>query len=86
MNMAKFEGKCPLCGKVYHSNRKGDTIVCDCWQHCPLCGTEMTTYTPDTTSNIYGIDEKRDFTILMVCTLHNPPFFSTQKPAEVVCT
>ncbi|MEM3459039.1 MAG: hypothetical protein QXN36_00410 [Candidatus Bathyarchaeia archaeon] len=84
--MATFEGKCLSCGKVYYSKRKSDIIVCDCWQHCPLCGTEMTRYTPDTASNTYGMDNKQDLQVLMVCTLHNPPFFSAQKPMEVVCT
>ncbi|MBX5328640.1 MAG: hypothetical protein QHH18_07325 [Candidatus Bathyarchaeota archaeon] len=84
--MVTFEGKCPSCGKVYYSKCKGDIIVCDCRCHCPLCGAEMTQYMPDTASNIYGIDNKQDLRILMVCTFHNPPFFSTQKPTEVVCT
>ncbi|MEM3626449.1 MAG: hypothetical protein QXZ25_00275 [Candidatus Bathyarchaeia archaeon] len=82
--MAKYEGKCPSCGRIHHSNRKGDTIICDCWQYCPLCGAEMTVYTPDLTYNTYGMDEKRGLAILRVCPLHSPPFFSTKKPVEVV--
>jgi len=84
--MAKYEGKCSLCGKIHYSDRKGDVIVCDCWQYCPLCGAEMAAYTPDLALNTYGIDGKRDLNILMVCTNHSPEFFSTQKPVEVVCT
>jgi hypothetical protein len=83
--MAEFEGKCPSCGKVHRSDRRGDIVVCDCWRYCPLCGTEMTPYTPDTTPKTYGTNGKRDLTVLMVCTLHSPPFFGKQKPVEVVC-
>jgi hypothetical protein len=84
--MSKFEAKCPNCGKIHHSDRQGDIVVCDCWQYCPLCGAEMTSHIPALTANVYGIDGKRDFDVLMVCTLHSPPFYSTQKPVEVVCT
>jgi len=45
----------------------------------------MKPYTPDLTPNVYGKDGKRDMEILMVCTNHSSPFFSTQKPVEVVC-
>jgi len=82
--MARFEGKCPSCGKVHHSDRKDDVVVCDCWQYCPSCGAEMTPYTPDTAPNVYGVDGKREFAVLMVCTHHSPQFFSAQKPVEVV--
>jgi hypothetical protein len=84
--MAKFEGKCPKCGKVHHSNCKGDAVVCDCWRYCPLCGAEMTPYAPDLAPNVYGVDGKRELQMLMTCANHSPPFFSTQKPVEVVCT
>ncbi|MEM2971117.1 MAG: hypothetical protein QW270_01655 [Candidatus Bathyarchaeia archaeon] len=83
--MAKYEGTCPNCGRVHHSNRKGDTVTCDCWRICPICNAEMTPYTPDLTPNTYGLDGKRELQTLMVCTRHSPPFFSTQKPVEVVC-
>lgn len=46
----------------------------------------MTSYTPDLAMNIYAVDGKRELNILMVCTFHSPPFFSTKKPVEVVCT
>ena len=84
--MAKYEGKCPLCGKVRYSDRKDDIVVCDCWLYCPICGAEMAPYTPDLTPNSYGIEGKRDLAVLMVCTSHSPLFFGTQKPVEVVCT
>ena len=83
--MPRFEGKCPNCGKKHHSDRKGDIAVCDCWRYCPLCGADMQRYTPDLTPNVYGKDGKRDMEILMVCNNHSSPFFSTQKPVEVVC-
>jgi len=81
--LPKFEGKCPNCGKVHYSDRKGDIVLCDCWRNCPTCGAEMQPYTPDLAPNIYGMDGKRDLKILMVCNEHSPPFYSTQKPVEV---
>ena len=84
--MAKYEGKCPLCGKTRYSDRKGDIVVCDCWQLCLMCGAEMMPYAPDLALNTYGFDDRRDLAVLMVCTLHFPHFFSNQKPVEVVCT
>jgi len=84
--MAKYEGKCPQCGKVHYTDRKDDVVVCDCWQHCSICGAMMTPYTSDLSPNTYGKDDKRDLQILMVCNNHSSPFYSTQKPVEVVCT
>ena len=84
--MAKFEGECPRCGKVHYSNRKDDVVVCDCWRYCPICGAEMMSYTPDLAPETYCADGKRDFAVLMVCTFHSPPFYSKQKPVEVVFT
>lgn len=43
----------------------------------------MESYKSDLTPNTYGVDGKRDFEVLMVCTSHSPPFFSSQKPVEV---
>lgn len=84
--MARYEGKCPRCNRTFHSDRKNDITVCDCWKNCPVCGGTMTPYTPDLTMNTYGIDDHHPFQELMVCTLHSPMFFSNQKPIEVVCT
>jgi len=84
--MKVFEGKCSKCGKIYYSHRKGDIIVCDCWRYCPLCGAEMTPYTPESNMALYGFDGKRDLKILMVCLRHTPPFYSSQKPVEVEFT
>jgi ssDNA-binding Zn-finger/Zn-ribbon topoisomerase 1 len=84
--MAKYEGKCPQCGKTYWSDRKGDIIVCDCWKNCPTCGAEMIPHAPDLAMNTYGFDDRGDLVVLMVCTLHFPMFFSNQKPVEVVCS
>ncbi|MEM4700658.1 MAG: hypothetical protein QXZ51_00765 [Candidatus Bathyarchaeia archaeon] len=89
--MTKYSGKCSKCGKVLYSDRKSDIAICDCWKHCPLCGAEMTPYTPELMPGTYGLDGTRDFKILMFCnnTAEHPgnsPFYSTQKPVEVVCT
>lgn len=79
-----FVGRCPRCGRTYYSRRK-ETVVCDCWRYCPVCGAEMQPYTPDLTPNVYAKDGKHDLEVLMVCNNHSPPFFSTQKPVEVAC-
>jgi hypothetical protein len=51
----------------------------------------MEPYTPDLTPSVYGLEGKRELQILMVCNnvpahADNSPFYSTQKPVEVVCT
>jgi hypothetical protein len=45
----------------------------------------MTPYTPDLAPKTYGVDGKRELSVLMACSLHSPPFYSKQKPVEVVC-
>jgi len=77
------EGKCPVCSKIIKRPRPIDTATCDCWRICPICGAEMTPYTPDLTLSTYGSDGKRDLKILMVCTNCKSPFFSAQEPVEV---
>lgn len=84
--MAKFEGKCQRCGKVHYSKRKGEVIVCDCWRICPLCGAEMEPFAAEVSPLAYGANGKHELCALMVCIRHFPPFYSTQKPVEVVCT
>jgi len=79
-----FEGKCPNCGRIYYSQFKGEIIICDCYRYCPLCGNEMQPYKPDLAPKTYGIDGKQEIQILYVCNNHSPPFFSTQKPVEVI--
>ena len=80
--MAEYSGRCSRCGRVYYEDRKVP-VVCDCWKRCPVCSEEMTPYTPDLAANTYGLNGRRDLLVLMVCTLHSPPFFSNQKPVEV---
>ncbi|HVO37046.1 MAG TPA: hypothetical protein VMT01_02625 [Candidatus Acidoferrum sp.] len=84
--MPTYTGKCSNCGKTHHSSRKDDIVICDCWQYCPMCGAEMQDYAPDLAPKTYGADGKHELSILKVCSLHSPPFFSQQKPVEVVCT
>jgi hypothetical protein len=88
--MPKYMGKCSRCGKTHYSDREGDIVICDCWRICPLCSAEMTPYTPDLAPKTYGLNGKREFQILMVCNNasehpDNSPFYSCQKPVEVVC-
>ena len=80
--MAKHSGRCSRCGREYYEDHK-DTVVCDCWKQCPICGAEMTPYAPDLAMNTCGFDDRRDLMVLMVCRLHSPNFFSNQKPVEV---
>ncbi|MGB9671956.1 MAG: hypothetical protein ACPLZY_02280 [Candidatus Norongarragalinales archaeon] len=84
--MARFEGKCPRCGKIHYASRKGETVICDCWRICPVCGAEMEQFTPKVSPVAYGADGKHELRTMMVCNLHYPPFYSTQKPVEVACT
>jgi len=44
----------------------------------------MSPYTPDLTLNTYGLDGKSDLAILYWCERHVPPYYSTQKPVEVI--
>jgi hypothetical protein len=83
VEMAKFEGKCPKCRRIHISSRKGEIVVCDCWQKCPICEAEMAAYTPDAAQKTYALNGLRELQTLMVCTNHSPPFFSQQKPVEV---
>jgi hypothetical protein len=81
--MQELEGKCPKCGKTHQLQSREDTVVCDCWRHCPICGAEMAPYTPDTALKTYALNSLRELKILMVCVGHHPPFYSIQKPVEV---
>ncbi|MBS7615603.1 hypothetical protein KEJ45_00155 [Candidatus Bathyarchaeota archaeon] len=81
--MAAFEGKCSRCGKTHLLKSLEDSVLCDCWQICPVCGAEMTPYMPDTTPRTYALDGHRELQTLMFCPRHAPPFFSKQKPVEV---
>jgi hypothetical protein len=54
------EGKCPRCGRVWRRERPVDTVLCDCYRLCPLCGEEMTAYTPDLSSRVYRSEDVDD--------------------------
>jgi len=92
-------GKCGRCGHEYHVKRPApDLLICDCYKVCPLCGSEMTPYTPDldpaTYRNVEAYDVKGgsavspDATLetVYVCRKHVPPYYSLQKPVEVRLT
>ena len=85
--MALFSGKCSRCGRIHYEDHKA-LVVCDCWEHCPLCGAEMEAYTPDLAANTYAKNGKRELQILRVCNnspahFDKSPFFSSQRPVEV---
>ena len=85
--MAAYSGKCSRCKREYYADYP-DVVVCDCWEHCPLCGEWMAPYIPDLAPNTYGKDGKRDMLILRVCNnvvehSDHSPFFSILKPVEV---
>ena len=92
------EGACGHCGKTIRRVSLGATpmlVECDCYLYCPLCGAEMTPYIPDLTPSLYraegdydslGEAPKSEVTVetLFVCLNHNPPYYSTRKPMEVI--
>jgi hypothetical protein len=43
----------------------------------------MQPHQPDLTPKTYAKDGKYDFNVFYVCYNHSPPYYSTQKPAEV---
>lgn len=95
MKIGYAEGECPRCGKILRRRRPADVAVCDCYRYCPLCGSEMTPFTPDLTPSTYRAEEAQalkgeavespEWTIetLYVCNNHAPPYYSKQKPVEV---
>ncbi len=97
--MAKIvEGTCGVCDKTIRRVSPGATpmlVECDCYLYCPLCGEKMTPYTPDLTPRTYraegdydplGETPKSEVSVetLYVCLNHDPPYYSTRKPMEVM--
>jgi DNA-directed RNA polymerase subunit RPC12/RpoP len=72
------EGKCGACGKTLRRHRPADVAVCDCYEHCPLCGTKMTPYTPELSPTAY---ESGEIDVLFQCP--NCGYKSKQKPVEI---
>ena len=78
---------CSDCGQVFHSKHPG-TVVCDCFEKCPVCGQRMGDYSPDLSPSTYGKNGVRDLLVLKVCNnlaghSDHSPFFSSLKPVEV---
>ena len=81
------KGKCGRCGKdIIRSSPVSMLVLCDCYRYCPLCGAEMTPYTPDLDPKTYNITGEKEGTVetLYVCFNHTPPYYSSQKPVEVL--
>lgn len=92
------KGRCEICGKIItRSNPVPMLVLCDCCKYCPLCGAEMTLYTPDLNPRTYrdednpswnplGLAAKCDASVktLYVCRNHSPPYYSSLKPVEVL--
>ena len=75
------KGICTGCGKTLIRKRPADVAVCDCYLYCPLCGEEMTPYTPDLAATTY--EPEKGLEVFYVCDKHTPPYYSKQKPVEV---
>jgi len=84
------QGTCGVCGRTYRARRPVQVVVCDCYRLCPLCSpaytVEMTPYTPDLTQPRLYRSEEGGATMrtLYACYRHTPPYYSAQKPVEVV--
>ncbi len=89
------EGKCYKCGKNLRRKRPVNLAICDCYKYCPLCGAEMTPFTPHLTPSTYRIEESLatkgepvespgwTLETLYICNNHTPPYYWKQKPVEV---
>lgn len=75
------QGKCGRCGKTYVKKRPAFPIICDCWKYCPLCGKEMTLYTPDLTPSVY--EAEKGLRVIRVCLNHTPSYYSKDVPVEI---
>jgi len=90
------EGTCGECGKAIRRVSDIPLLVeCDCYLYCDLCGAKMTPYTPDLTPKPYRAEEELDslgeapkseatVETLFACPNHDPPYYSTRKPMEVM--
>ena len=90
-------GKCSRCGRTHVQPRHAGTIKdCDCDRYCPLCGAEMTPFTPDMDPKAYRIEagtdikaeghaRSPDWTLATryLCNNHTPPYYSDRLPVEV---
>jgi len=54
------EGVCPVCGRVWRRERPADSVLCDCYKYCPVCGKEMQPYTPDLNPRTYRNENTAD--------------------------
>lgn len=96
--MGLVKGVCGNCGsKIQRDSPVPMVVTCPCYKKCPLCGAEMTPYTPDLSPGTYraeddydplGVATKSEATIetLFVCKNHEPPYYSSQMPVEVQLT
>jgi len=92
------EGVCGECGRIIRRRSPAPVVVtCDCHRYCPLCGAEMTPYTPDLNPHTYrreddpgwdplSLASKGEASVetLYVCGNHAPPHYSDQGPVEVL--
>jgi len=98
--VGKAIGTCSVCGKTHFRDRPADIAYCDCYRYCPLCDPPytvlMTPFTPDLTPSMYRSEKAHDVKggsaeppewtseTLFVCYNHSPPYYSRQKPVEVL--
>ena len=89
------EGTFSRCGKTLRKKRPANTAMCECYCYCPLCGAEMTLFNPGKNPKTNGAEEVMDLKgqsvaspgcgteTILVCHIHSPPFYSSQKSVEV---
>ena len=87
--MGIVSGECRECGRKFvRSSPVPITVVCPCYRICPLCGAEMTPFKPDLDPKTYDATGEQEWTVdtLYYCPNHTPPYYSSQKPVEVMLT
>jgi len=84
LKVGYVRGTCRECGRTYTAQGPAAPVLCDCYQYCPLCGNKMTPYVPDLTPGLYWSDPAKDMRTLFACNNHTPPYYSKQRPVEVM--
>lgn len=73
-------GTCSKCKKEHRKPRPVDVAYCNCWKFCPLCGTEMADYVPDTSGET-SYNPEMGMHAVKYCSICDR--YSKQLPVEV---